>query len=107
MIKANNNIEGLNIFNHNFLYTAYTDDTTYFTKKVNSATEIIKTFDIIKAFDSLSLSSGLNINKTKFEIAGTGLLKGIKLAHCVKCVNLNNDVINILEICYSYIKTRK
>ena len=33
LIKTNNNIEGLNIFNHNFLYTAYTDDTTFFYKK--------------------------------------------------------------------------
>ena len=27
LIKTNNNIEGFNIFNHNFLYTAHADDT--------------------------------------------------------------------------------
>ena len=27
MIKSNPNIKGLNIFNHNYLYTAYTGDT--------------------------------------------------------------------------------
>ena len=81
LIKTNNNIEGLKIFNHNFLYTAYADDTTFFIKNVNSATEIIKTFDFF------SLFSGLNINKTKFEIAGSGVLKGVKLAICgMKCV---------------------
>ena len=50
LIKTNNNIEGLNIFNHNFLYTAYADDTTFFIKNVNSATEIIKTFDFFSFF---------------------------------------------------------
>ena len=28
IIKSNPNIKGLNIFNHNYLYTAYADDTT-------------------------------------------------------------------------------
>ena len=102
LIKTNNNIEGLKIFNHNFLYTAYADDTTFFIKNVNSATEIIKTFDFF------SLFSGLNINKTKFEIAGSGVLKGVKLAICgMKCVNLNNGVIKMLGICYSYDKKLK
>ena len=30
MIKSNPNIKGLNIFNSNYLYTAYADDTTFF-----------------------------------------------------------------------------
>ena len=33
LIKINNNIEVLNIFNHNFLYTVYADDATFFIKK--------------------------------------------------------------------------
>ena len=32
-IKENKNIEGLNIFNYAFLYTAYADDTTFFIKE--------------------------------------------------------------------------
>ena len=33
------------------------------------------------------------------------MLKGAKLALCgMKCVNLNNDVIKILRLCYSYDK---
>ena len=31
-IKSNKNIKGLNIFNHEFLYTAYADNTTFFLK---------------------------------------------------------------------------
>ena len=51
LIKTNNNIEGLNIVNHNFLYTAYaSDDTTFFIKIINSPTEIIKTFDPFSLF---------------------------------------------------------
>ena len=74
LIKTNNNIEGLNIFNHNFLCTAYADDTNFFIKNINSATEIIKTYDYFSHF------SGLKINNAKCEIAGIGVLKGVKLA---------------------------
>ena len=53
------------------------------------------------------LFSGLKINKAKCKIARISLLKGIKLALCgMECVNLNDDVIKILGICYSY-ETRK
>ena len=59
----------------------------------------------MKRFDYFSLFSGLKINKTKCEIAGIGVLKGVKHALCrMKCVNLNNEVIKILGICYSYNK---
>ena len=30
LIKSNKNIHGINIFNHDFLYTAYADETTFF-----------------------------------------------------------------------------
>ena len=34
-----------------------------------------------------------------------GVLKGVKLALCgMECVNLSNDVIKILGICYSFDK---
>ena len=36
------------------------------------------------------------------------MLKGVKLALCgMKCVNLNNDVIKILGLCYSYDKKQE
>ena len=36
MIKSNLNTKGLNIFNHNNLYTAYADDTTSFSNDQKS-----------------------------------------------------------------------
>ena len=103
MIKTNNNIEVLNIFNHDFLYTAYADDTTFLIKNINSATEIIKNICFIYLF---SLFFGLKTNKAKCEIAGIGVLKGVKLVLCgMECVHLNDDVIKILGIRYPYDKT--
>ena len=32
VIKLSKNIKGLNVFNHDFLYTVYADDTTFFLK---------------------------------------------------------------------------
>ena len=36
VIKSNKNIKSLNIFNHEFLYTAYAYDTTFYLKDKNS-----------------------------------------------------------------------
>ena len=36
LIKSNNYIQGLEIFNHIFLYSAYADDTTFFLKNNES-----------------------------------------------------------------------
>ena len=63
-------MKDLNIFNHIFLYTRYTDDSTFFIKNINSATEIIKTFDCFSLFF-------VKINKAKCEIARIGTLKGV------------------------------
>ena len=40
LIKTNNDIQGIEIFNHEFLYTAYADDTTFFMKDLNSVTQL-------------------------------------------------------------------
>ena len=40
VIKSNKNIHGINILNHDFLYTVYADDTTFFLKDLDS----VKTF---------------------------------------------------------------
>ena len=99
LIKANTNIKGLNIFNHNLLYIAYAVDTTFFITIINSATEIMKMFDYF------SLFSILKINKAKCKISGIRVLRRVKLTLCgIKCVNVNNDVIKILGISYSYDK---
>ena len=57
-IKENKNIKGLNIFNHTFLYTAYTDDTTLF------LIEAMKVFSIFSSF------SGLKPSWCKCEVIG-------------------------------------
>ena len=49
-IKENKNIKGLNIFNHTFLYTAYTDDTTFFVKDKESLIEVMKVFHVLSSF---------------------------------------------------------
>ena len=58
------------IFGHEFLYTAYADDTAFYLKDQKSAFEVFKTFDTFLLF----LWSILN--KSKSEIAGKGALKG-------------------------------
>ena len=47
----------------------------------------------------------LKPNKTKYEIAGIGVLNGVQEALCgMKCVNLNNETVKILGIHFSYNK---
>ena len=95
----NENINGLNIFENTFLYTAYADDTTFFLKDKKSVIELMKTFDIFSTF------SGLKPNKSKSEIAGLGALKRVKLALCgMECIDLMFDAIKVLRVYYSYNK---
>ena len=41
IIKSNPNIKDLNIFNYNYLYTAYADDTTFFLNDHKSVRELM------------------------------------------------------------------
>ena len=45
MIKNNPNIKGLNMFDQNYLYAAYADD-TYFLNDQKSISELMKTFKL-------------------------------------------------------------
>ena len=65
-IKVNKNFEGINIFNHEYLYTAYADDTTFFLKNQTSVTNVLND---IKTFSNFSgLRTNLNaINAKQFE----------------------------------------
>ena len=69
MIKSNPDIKGLNLFNHNYLYTAYADDTTFFLNDQKSIRELIETFKLFSKFSSLKP------NILKCEVAGIGSLK--------------------------------
>ena len=97
MIRNNKDIHSLNIFEYDFLLSAYADDTTFFVRDTNSITVIISTF---KKF---SLFSGFKLNLSKCEICGIGTLKGAKVALCgLKNVDLSTSSIKILGFHYSY-----
>ena len=50
LINANPNIEGLQLFSQNFLYSAYADNTTSFLRNEKSKFELINTFDTFSLF---------------------------------------------------------
>ena len=96
-IIQNSHIKGIKLFDKKFIYTAYADDTTFFLQNKNSVKMLLE------AFHAFSFFSGLKPNKSKCEIARTGLLKRVNVALCgMECVNLEKDTIKILGIHYSY-----
>ena len=97
MIKSNTNIDGIEVFNHHFLYSAYADDATFFLKNEKSI------YQLIKEFNNFSTFSGLKPNINKCEISGIGSMKGVQVAVCnMKCVDLKSEVIKILGVYFSY-----
>ena len=76
LIKTKNNIQGIEIFSHEFLYTAYADDTTFFVKDLNSVKVILSSLDQFYTF------SGPSPNLSKCEISGIGVLKDATVALC-------------------------
>ena len=98
-IKENKEIKGLDIFGSEYLYSAYADDTTFFLKDLSSIRELLK------VINSYSTYSGLKPNISKCEVAGIGVLKGVKVAICgFQCINLKTRAIKILGIYFSYDK---
>ena len=60
---------------------------------------------MMKTFHVFSTFSGLKPNKSKCEIAGLGILKGVKLALCgTECIDLMFSATEILGVYYSYDK---
>ena len=49
-VKNNPKVKGLNMFKHEFLYTAYADDTTFFLKDRNSIIELMNELNIFFKF---------------------------------------------------------
>ena len=66
-------MNGLNIFKHEFLYTAYADNTTFFLKDRKSIIELMSDFNTFSRFP------GLKPNNTKCEFAGIGVLNGVQV----------------------------
>ena len=84
------------------MYTAFTDDSTFFLNDLLSVKNLIDTFKVF------SLFSGLNAKFSKCEIAGLGSLKGVLEAVCsLKSINLTTDTIKILGVHFSYNSTLK
>ena len=93
LIKQKKDIDGPTFFDHTFLYTAYADDTTFFSKDKESVKKVIN------VFDSFSVYSGLKSNKSKCEIASIGLLKGVTMEFCeMECIDLTKNLAKILGI---------
>ena len=97
-IKFNENIDGINIFNHEYLYTAYADDTTFF---LNNQTSVKNVLNDIETFSNFS---GLRPNLDKCEIAGIGVLKNVNVVCGMKNISLNKESVKILGLHISYDK---
>ena len=96
LIKSKPEIEGITIFDYNYLYSAYADDATFFLKDIISIKHVVDTLHFFPYF------SGLKPNLTKCEIAGIGVLKGVQVAVCgMGCIDLNIDTLKILGTHFS------
>ena len=97
IIKTNKNIRGLKTFDHEYLFTAYADDTTFFLEDISSIKVVLKDLNSFSGF------SGLRPNFTKCEIAGIGVLKSVNVALCgMKCLALTKECIKVLGAHISY-----
>ena len=93
LIKSNKNIHRITIFNHDFLYTPYADDTILFLKDLDSIQ------NVLEMLNQFYMVSGLHPNFSKCEIAGIGLLKDAKVAVCgLKSLDLTKESIKILGV---------
>ena len=48
-------IQGLDILNYRFLYSAYADDSTFFLRNIDSVMELAKTFKEFSYFSDLNV----------------------------------------------------
>ena len=77
------------IFDYNYLYSAYDDDTTFLLKDIISIKQMVDTF--------FSEFSGPKPNLTKCELADIGVLKGVQLTVCgMPFLDLNINTLKIL-----------
>ena len=89
-------MHGLTFLDHTFLYTAYADNSAFFLKDKESVKKVMN------IFDTFSIYSGLKPNKSKCEIAGIGVLKGVSMELCgMECIDLTKNSVKILGIHFS------
>ena len=95
----NEKIQGLDIINYGFLYSANAVDSTFFLWDTDSVIELARTFNEFWSFSYLSP------NMFKCEIVGIGSLKGVKTAACsMKHTDWTKDAFKIIGISFSYNK---
>ena len=90
----------MTIFDYNYLYSAYADDTTFFLTDIIALKHMFVTFLLF----FFSYLSGLKPNLTKSETAGIAVLKWVQVAVCgMHYVDLNVDTLKILgtHFCYN------
>ena len=99
LIESKDNINGIDLYDYSFLFTAYGDDWTFFLQDIASVRIIVDTFKVF------SCIYGLKPNINKCEIAGLRILKWAQKAVCdLQNIDLTNDTIKILGIHFSYNK---
>ena len=99
LIKQKKDIHGLAYFDHTFLYTAYADHATFILKDKESVKKVMN------IFDTFSIYTVFKPNKTKCEIAGIGVLKGVLMELCgMECIHLTKNSVKIIGIHFSYNK---
>ena len=99
LIKQNKDIHGLTFFDHTFLYTAYANDATFCLKDKESVKKVMSLFHTFPFY------SGSKPNKSKCEITGIGVLKGVTMELCgMECIDLTKKSVKILGIHFSYNK---
>ena len=96
-IRKHPEVKDIEIFEHCFVYTGYTDNNTFFLKDTQSIE------NLVEVSNTFSLFSGLKTNLRKCKISGIRALKGVQVVVCgMKCINLYNEAIQILGTCFSY-----
>ena len=95
--KNNENIEGVSIFENTYLYTAYSDDSKFLLKNLNSIKELLNAIEVFSSFTCLKP------NLSKYGISGIGAVKGVTMAVCgIKRIDLTKKCLKILGIYYLY-----
>ena len=75
------------IFDYNYLYSTYADDTNFFLKYIVSIKHMVDILIFFVLFE-------LRRNLTKSEITGIGVLKEVQVAVCgMRCIYLNSNML--------------
>ena len=96
VIKNNHIIKWTEIFEYGYLYTAYANNLTFYWKDKKPNIYNLEKFKVL--FDFLRLKQ----NATQFEIVEKRKLNVFQETVCgIRCIDLRNEVINMLVICFS------